>query len=48
MPYNTTGNVLISKDKFNVCQFCGKRFSRAEILAVHVEYEHGNEIGTED
>ena len=40
--------LLISEDKFDVCQFCGKRFDREETLAVHVIEEHGSLIGSEE
>jgi hypothetical protein len=39
--------LLISEDKFDVCQFCGKKFDREETLAVHVIEEHDSLIGSE-
>lgn len=29
---------------FDVCQFCGKEFDREETLAIHIQYEHLDEI----
>ncbi len=43
-----TNQMFISKERYNVCQFCHKEFERAEILAIHVEQNHADEIGKED
>jgi hypothetical protein len=40
--------LLIPEDKFDVCQFCGKKFDREETLAVHVMEEHDSLIGSDD
>jgi hypothetical protein len=40
--------MFISKERYNVCQFCHKEFERAEMLAIHVEQNHADEIGKED
>jgi hypothetical protein len=37
--------VLIPENRFDVCQFCGKKFEREETLAVHVLEEHDDLIG---
>ena len=39
---------LIPKNRFDVCQFCGKEFEREETLAVHVMEEHDSLIGNDD
>jgi hypothetical protein len=28
--------LIICENRFNICQFCGKKFEREETLAVHV------------
>jgi hypothetical protein len=38
--------LLIPENKFDVCQFCGKKFEREETLAVHVLEEHDDLIGS--
>jgi hypothetical protein len=40
--------LLISENKFDVCQFCGKKFDREETLAVDVIEEHDSLIGSDD
>jgi hypothetical protein len=40
--------LLIPENKFDVCQFCGKKFEREETLAVHVIEEHDYLIGSDD
>jgi hypothetical protein len=40
--------VLTPKNRFDVCQFCGKEFEREETLAVHVMEEHDSLIGSGD
>ncbi len=41
-------SVLISKERYNVCQFCHEEFERAEILAIHVLQKHSDEIEDQD
>jgi hypothetical protein len=38
--------LLIPENRFDVCQFCGKKFEREETLAVHVMEEHDDLIGS--
>jgi hypothetical protein len=38
--------LLIPENRFDVCQFCGKKFEREETLAVHVMEEHDSLIGS--
>jgi hypothetical protein len=38
--------LLTPKNRFDVCQFCGKKFEREETLAVHVMEEHDSLIGS--
>jgi hypothetical protein len=40
--------LLIPENRFDVCQFCGKKFEREETLAVHVSEEHDDLIGGND
>jgi hypothetical protein len=40
--------LLIPENRFDVCQFCRKKFEREETLAVHVMEEHGSLIGSGD
>jgi hypothetical protein len=40
--------LLIPENRFDVCQFCGKKFDREETLAVHVMEEHDSLIGSGD
>jgi hypothetical protein len=36
------------REQIDVCQFCGKKFEREEILAIHVLQEHDYLIGNDD
>ncbi|HKH87105.1 MAG TPA: hypothetical protein VKA40_11205 [Nitrososphaera sp.] len=40
--------MLTPENRFDVCQFCGKKFEREETLAVHVMGEHDSLIGSGD
>ena len=40
--------MLIPENRFDVCQFCGKKFEREETLALHVFEEHDDLIGNGD
>jgi hypothetical protein len=40
--------LLTPENRFDVCQFCGKKFEREETLAVHVMEEHDSLIGSGD
>jgi hypothetical protein len=33
---------------FDVCQFCGKEFETEETLAIHIQYEHLDDIKDPD
>jgi hypothetical protein len=41
-------SVLISKERYNVCQFCDEEFEREEILAIHIMQKHSDELADKD
>jgi hypothetical protein len=40
--------MIVPENKFDVCQFCGRKFEREEPLAIHIMQEHGDLIGSDD
>jgi hypothetical protein len=45
---NKRRSIANPREQIDVCQFCGKKFEREEILAIHVLQEHDYLIGSDD